>query len=985
MAAVHTIPAHEPFLDSLVAGLLAWDRERLAASLLLVPSRRACLAARESFLRLAGGEPLLLPRIVPVGEPDEAELLLDSELELALPPAIGPLRRRLLLTRLVLARSPDMTHEQAVRLAGELEAFLDEVGNEEVDLRALDGLAPAELAEHWQETLVFLRLVRDAWPEVLAEEGRLDPAVRRRRLLDAVAERWRRRPPAGPVVGAGVTGTVPCVARLLAQVARLPEGCVVVPGLDRDLDEAAWTAVGPSHPQFGLKRLLDLMGVDRAAVRPWPASAGRGGPPARLALWCQVLRPADTTEAWRGGAPLPEAATRGLELAEAPDLAAEAVQVALRLRAALETPGRRAVLVTPNRYLSRRVAAELLRWGVEVDDSAGTPLDQSPPGIFLLLTAHTVVGGAAPAVLLATLKHPLACGGIGAREFRRHVRALERALLRGPRPPGGLEGLVELLRRREPEAPWRAPVPPDDLLAWLEALAAAAAPMARLAALDQAPFRTLLDAHLGFAEWLAADAAGDSGELWAKEAGACLHQFASELKLSGEIAGLVPTSAYPAILAVLMGTHAVRPRPGSQGRVAILGQLESRLVQADLVILGGLNEGAWPPAVESGPWLNRAMRRRLGLPPVEQAIGFAAHDFLSNASAPEVVLSRAAKDEHGAPTTPSRWLARLGAVLAAAGGHAAVAPSPSWRRWAEGLDRPPGRPKPWPRPEPRPPVQARPRELSVSDVERLMRDPYSVYAKRILGLEPLDPLDADPGRAEQGQIVHAALEAFARAWPDALPEDPCAEILAIGRRLFERHVHRPQVAAVWWPRFARVAAWFAEVERRRRERAARVVVEVKGALEVDCPAGLFRVSARADRIEVGRDGSLAIVDYKTGRVPSGPEVARGLAPQLLVEALIAEAGGFGALPGPTAAAELLFWQLKGGEPEAGSERCPVPPGGELRDLLGHAREGLAKLLAHFDNPATPYVPIPRPEIALPFNDYDHLARTGEWWGTETEA
>lgn len=984
MTSVFTIPVHQPFLDALVASLLDGERERLADSLLLVPSRRACLATRETFLRLTHGQALLLPRILPIGEPDEAELLLDPELEIDLPPAIAPLRRRLLLTRLVLAKNSEMTHEQAVRLAGELESFIDEVHNEEVDLAALDGLAPAELAEHWQETLVFLKLIAEAWPAVLAEEGRLDPTLRRRRLIDGLAARWRNAPPEHPVLAAGITGTVPCVARLLATVARLPQGCVVVPGLDRTLDEPAWQAIGPSHPQYGLKRLLELMAVERVAVRSWPVRTDAGGPTARAELWCQVLRPADTTEAWRHEAVLEPAAVSGLELATAPDLAAEALELALRLRAAVEVPGRRAMLVTPNRFLSRRVAAELLRWGIEVDDSAGIPLDQSPPGTFLLLTAHLLVGGAAPVTLLAALKHPLASGGIGQREFRRHVRALERGLLRGPRVTGGLEGLAEALRRRDPDAPWEAPVPPDELLPWLERLVAAAQTMLRLTARPTAGFRAMLDAHLAFAEWLATDSEGDPAELWAKEAGACAHQFVRDLALTGEVTGEIPTTAYPALLAVLMGTHAVRSHHASHARIAILGQLESRLIQADLVILGGLNEGAWPPSVESGPWLNRAMRRSLGLPPVEQAIGFAAHDFLASACAPEVVLSRAAKDERGVPTTPSRWLLRLGAVLAASGRREAVAATPCWQRWAVGLDVPPGRPRPQPRPEPRPPLAARPRELWATDIERLMRDPYAVYARHVLRLRPLDPLDADPGGAERGQVIHAVLEEFVRTWPGALPAQPLSLLLEIGARHFARQAHRPQVAAVWWPRFERIAAWFCELEQRRRERTARIVTEVRGAVELPAPGGSFQIRARADRIEVDPSGSLAIVDYKTGPLPRSGDVARGLSPQLTIEALIAEQGGFPALPASRSTL-LLFWQLKGGDPLAGEERDMVGRDGDLQRFLAEAKAGLARLLAHFDDPETAYVPIPRPEIAPTFNDYEHLARVGEWWGTEADA
>ena len=281
MADVRTIPAHAPFLDSLVAHLLSWERDRLADALVLLPSRRACLAAREAFQHLGGGA-MLLPRLLPIGEPDEAELMLDPSLELDLAPAIAPLRRRLLLTRMVLGRG-GMTHEQAVRLAGELERFVDEAHNEEVELSGLGGLAPIELAEHWQEVLQFLELLAEHWPQVLAEEGRLDPARRRRLLVDGLTASWRRTPPPYPVVAAGITGTIPCIARLLAQIARQAAGCVVVPALDHTLDEAGWAKVGPSHPQWGLKRLLDLMAVDRAAVRPWPVANGDAGPEARAA------------------------------------------------------------------------------------------------------------------------------------------------------------------------------------------------------------------------------------------------------------------------------------------------------------------------------------------------------------------------------------------------------------------------------------------------------------------------------------------------------------------------------------------------------------------------------------------------------------------------------------------------------------------------------------------------------------------------------
>jgi ATP-dependent helicase/nuclease subunit B len=974
MTRVHAINADRPFLPALVEGLLAWDRERLADALVLLPSRRTCLAARAAFQRATGGRPLLLPRLVPIGEPDEGKLALDGAIELSLPPPIGPIRRRLLLTRLIRARDPEMPHEQAVRLAAELARFLDELHNEEMALDRLEDLAPETLAEHWQESLVFLRLLRDGWPAILADEGRLDVAQRRRLLLDALATKWLRAPPPMPVVAAGVTATIPAVARLLGVIAGLPSGQVILHALDQELEAKAWAQVGPSHPQFALNRLLELIGVDRAAVQPWPAMLPTAQAAPRMALWSEAFRPAETTDAWRHGRAELAEGTAGIELDAAPDPASEAVRIALRLRRALETPGKRAALVTTSRGLGRRVVAELLRWGVRVDDSAGVPLDQSPPGSFLLLTAQLATPDASPVQLLAALKHPLAAGGIERAEFRRRVRALERLALRGIRPAGGLNGVAAVLEAGDA---------PEHLRTWLHGVATAARPLTDRLAGEPARMGGLLEAHLALAEWLAGDASGDPSELWSREAGRCAREFMDEVAACDDAAGEVPTAAYPAMLALLMGTRTVRPDRDAHPRLAILGQLEARLVEADLVVVGDLNEGSWPAPAESGPWLNRAMRLHLGMPPAEQAIGMAAHDFLAVAGAPEFVLSRAVKDENGAPTVPSRWIARLQALLAAAGREGATVPDPAVADWARRLDLPAGDPRPMARPRPCPPAAARPRELWATDIERLIRDPYEIYARRILKLTTLDPIDADAGGAERGQIIHAVLQEFVSRWPDRLPADPRNELLRLGVKQFDKLASRPQVWAVWWPRFERIATWFAEVELRRRAELERVASEVKGMLMLDAPGGPFTLRARADRIEVGRDGRIGVVDYKTGPIPSNSDVASGLSPQLSIEALIAERGGFERVA-QAEAALLLFVQLKGGEPLAGVEQDPLGAKRHLRQILDEAEAGVARLIAHFDDPANPYLPIPRPDIAPGYSDYEHLARVGEWNGTEAE-
>ncbi len=989
---VYTIPPHRPFLRLLARTLLGLPPERLAEVTLLLPSRRTCLVLREILVEEAGGRPLLLPRLLPVGEPEEPEVLLDPAVEGALPPAIDPLRRRLLLARLLRA-GEDVPFEQAVRLADALARFLDEVQTEEADLSGLAALAPEEFAEHWQKLLRFLRILHDVWPRILAERGVMDPAERRRRLLERQAESWRRRPPAGPLLAAGISGSIPAVARLLATVAAVG-GWLVLPGLDRDLDARNWRAVraDPTHPQHGLARLLEMVGAEPEAVRSWPAGDAEPAAAARGELWRETMRPAGTSEQWSRNPRFAAAALRGLGLIEAPDLAREATAIAVHLRGALETPGRTAVLVTTDRNLARRVGAELKRWNVPVEDSAGVPLDQSPPGSFLLLTAHLLAEGASPARLLAALKHPLAMAG-DAGAFRRRVRALERLLLRGPRPSGDLRALCALLHRRAERAlaaekadaegdpaqrPWPVPVPPRELCDWFGSIVAHAAPFLRLAERENAPLAALLEAHLSFAEFLASDEAGTPVPLWAREAGRRASAFLADLAAAAEEVGELPVAAYPALLAVLMGAETVRPQRPGHPRIAILGQFESRLLHADLVILGGLNEGHWPRGVEGGPWLNRRMREALGLPPLEQRIGFAAHDFLLAASAPEVLLTRSRKDETGAPTVPSRWLQRLHAVLRAADIDPAALEERAPLAWATALDRRDGPQRPWPRPAPRPPAAARPTAFWASDIEHLMRDPYRFYARRILLLEPLEPVDADPGAAERGLIVHEALARFVRDHPGELPEDALQRALAIGRELFARYAERPDVIDLWWPRFERIAAWFVGVERARREGLAAVATEVRGQCTFSCGGADFLLRARADRIEHRRDGGLEVIDYKTGEPPRKQEVERGFAPQLPVEGLIARAGGFEGLRGPVRG--LHYWRLAGDGRKDGTLSVVVDE--EVDDILASAEAGLRRLLAHFADPATPYLPVPRPELAARFNPYDHLSRRQEWWGAE---
>ena len=965
-----SIPADVPFLDTLARRWLdAHGDDELARGLILLPTRRAARALAEAFLRAGGGRPMLLPRIAALGAPDEAPLALSGALDL--PPAVDAQERLGALAALVLKLPAEFggagRADRALKLARELAALMDEAERAEIFLPdALEQAAEAAHAEHWQATLRFLDIVTRAWPGWLAANGLMNPAARQVALLRAQARAWEQAPPAEPVWVAGTTAGIPAVAGLLRVVARLPDGRIVLPGLDFSLDDETWEALGDEHPQAGLKHLLAGLGAVRGDVAIWDGPSV--APPGRVRTLSQALLPASALASWRQPSPVQ---TDGISRLEAADEQEEAAAIALILRQALEQPGTRAALVTPDRALAGRVSAELLRWGVVADDSAGEKLAESPPAVFLRLLAEAVAGRLAPVALLALLKHPLAAAGMSPAACRDAARKLERAGLRGPKPPPGLTGL----RARAEEAPHAARHLLDAVEPCLEPLlrataAASIAPDALLAALVES------------AEALAAtdDTAGPA-RLWAQEEGEALAVLLSGARPALQRLPDQPPSVLPGLLEALLEGAVVRSRRALRGRdggehprVFIWGLLEARLQSAEIMVLGGLAEGVWPQATDPGPWMSRPMRARAGLPGTEEQVGQSAHDFfLAAAAAPEVVLS-CPRRRDGAPAVPARWLTRIDACLRGRGLALARHPAAGWARR---LDQPAGPPAPVAPPAPRPPVERRPRRLSVTAIETWLADPYAIHARHILRLEALKPLEEATDAADYGALVHEGMRLFLADIGAAWPPDASARLhRAMDRALAEAGLR--QALREWWrPRLHRIAAWVALRERERRlSQLSLIRGEVKGEWKLPVPRG-FLLTGRADRIERRADGRLAILDYKTGLPPSDKEVEAGFRPQLPLEAAMAEAGAFGPdLAGETA--ELVYWHLTGGFVPAEERIILRADAARIAAAVAMARERLAALVVAFDDPERPYLSQPHPGRVLRFSDYAQLARVAEW-------
>jgi ATP-dependent helicase/nuclease subunit B len=965
------IPAHVPFLDTLAARWLAQRDGELSRGLILLPTRRAARSLADAFLRASGGRPLLLPRIAAIGALDEAPLTLAGALDL--PPAVEPAHRLAVLSRLILAlpeaQGGVRSADRAWMLARELAVLMDEAERAELDLPdALRRAADVEHAEHWAVTLRFLEIVTRAWPAWLDEQGLMNPAARQIRLLKAQVDAWETRAPDEPVWVAGTTGGIKAVARLLRVVARLDQGMVVLPGVDRALSDETWDALDDAHPQSGLRHLLRGLGATRADMQEWdgpsPVPAGR------VSTLSQAMLPAAALRAWR--API-AVETTGLLRLEAADQQEEAAAIALVLRDALAQPGARAALVTPDRVLAGRVAAELLRWGVVADDSAGEALSQTPPAVFLRLLARAVVDGLAPVPLLSLLKHPLAAAGMGVAQCRAAARALERACLRGPRPAPGLTGLRRAIGDAQSAC--------RDLLTRLEACLE---PLLRVVSGVSVSPQSALAALIEAAEALAAtdDASGPS-RLWAAEEGEAL---ATELTTARTALAHLPDqppSVLPGLLDALLEGPTVRTRRALRGRDAIAehprvfiwGLLEARLQSVETIVLGGLAETIWPPATDPGPWLSRPMRARAGLPSPEERVGQAAHDFVMAACAAPLAVLSCPRRRDSSPAVPARWLARIDAFLA---GQQQTLAQHHAASWARQLDQPDGRPRAVQPPRPSPPTGLRPRRLRVTDVQIWLEDPYAIYARYILKLKKLRPLEEATDAADYGSLVHRGLELFfaevGHGWPPRAPE-----ILRekMDTALREADL-RPALFEWWTPRLHRIADWVCdqEVERRNGSGPAAIAGEKDGEWTLDVPGG-FTLRGRADRIEQRTDGRLAILDYKTGTPPPESQVRAGFAPQLPLEAAMAAAGAFGpALQGPTA--ELTYWHLTGGYQPGEVRSLFKGDADAIANAAAQADSKLRALITAFDDPARAYLSQPHPGRAPRFSDYGQLARVAEW-------
>jgi len=979
---VFNMPSGVPFLPSLAKGLRQIYGDRLNDALILLPTRRAVRALGEAFVGESGAS--LLPRMRPLADINPEEPPFEpGELAGLVKPAIDPMQRRFEMARLIFHYHKAISDlpldpAGALALADPLIAILDDAAMEEADISRITALKEIQdfAAEHFKYAITLYEIVQNYWPKRLApnELDLMEPMERRVALLKALTDIWQETPPDYPVIVAGSTGTLGASARLMKCVAHMRDGMIILPGLNNSVPDEAWKDVGSQHPQNSLKNLIEVIGIERGAIKNWRYIEGTNPPTldARRRVISESLVPIEATGDWpsriealkkgapKGSAPFKEAMD-GLSVIEADNDEEEALAIALILRESLEEDSgtSRAALVTPDPALARRVKSRLRRWHVDVDYSQGEPLEETSLGAFLTAIMEFARAPQSAQVLSVLCKHPLTAAGQDIGKLKALWESHE-YLMRSEREPPKLEDFTGYKQL-------------GSIFKNLTNFTQARAEQWALALASTAEQLATTDDNTGAAR------------LWVEDAGEKAASLIEGLIAHGDNIPDMDAASFTKLLATLMRGKVVRARYGTDPRLAILGPLEARMLDYDKVILGGLNEGIWPSAPSVEPFLSRGMRRALGLSLPERRFGLSAHDFAELASNPDVVITRSKRSDDG-PKVASRWIWRLQTLMSGALGEDAakegLSDADRYLHWARAMDYvPPKDVEAAKRPEPTPPVEARwpkARKLSITQIKTWIRDPYSIYVRHVLALGPLADLDAELDLRDYGNAIHEGLENFTNAYPKELPKQAESKLVQSFEAAMAARGYADYDIAKEGARLEKISAQIVDWMKERRAQGW-AMRETEARVDYKLTPQNFTLTGYADLIEKGPLG-YAVTDYKTGAPATVKVVQAGFDPQLPLTAYILTQGGVKG-QGADKVEQLNYVRLKGSGDSHKFINPLTPPAKDAwpaSDYAAEAHKTLTDLIAAYDDPATAYHSQPRAQYTHDYGDYDHLARRDEW-------
>ncbi len=959
---IYNISATESFLDVLAEGIIrryaAQDLNELSKILVLLPNKRSCTGLREAFLRQTKGKPVLLPKIRPVGDIDSEEIFITSEI-FDIPEPVPAIKEKFILAKLIMEWQKEnqggdiknYTEDQALFLAGELRSFLHDLQRENIPFTSLGNIVPDELAKHWQITMDFLYSLVEKWGYVQKKEGFISSVEFQKKLTKKQIELWRDNPPEYPVIIAGSTGSIPATSELIKEVLSLKKGAVILPALDTFCSSDYWKSIDKSHPQYAIKNLLSFLSVSREDVANWSDGCDDNE---RLRVASEVLSPPEVIKEWFDLSD--KKGFEGISILEASDIQEEAEVISLAIREKLENKDCNIAVITHSRDISRRIISIMEKWGIKANDSAGIPISETSIGIFLRLIADVPAGKYDPITLLSLLKNPFTEIGESKFQCRKYARELEKKFLRGIRKYDNIDSLCEVILSKNE----------TDLYKWLMELRNIINKFELLLSKEKVSLRELIENHIKCCENISV---GDNKNnlLWSGHEGKFIYEFLNDVISYSDDFGVIDPKFYPAFFSNLLSSILYRPAYGFHPRVSILSPIEARLHRFDFTIFADLNEHSWPKKYAFS-WMGDSMREKIGLTTSEEKQGLSAHDFYSHFCSPEILLCRS-KKKMSETTVSSRWLLRLQALaeklniknikedcfLAKA---AKIIKIPSNFEYL----------KP---PSPSPDIAFRPFSVSVTQVGKLVENPYEVYTKLILKLTNLREINEDPESAEFGSLVHKAIEIYLREYKDGTRE----EFLNAGRKAFSEYKNNHSILNIWQSRFEEIADYFVFYEKERRKNANKVFAEQEGKHEFSFNDGKLSIKTRVDRIEVSPSGNVCIADYKTGSLPSISDVKVGIAPQLSLESLIFEKGGFASIINldkeQPKVDNLVYIKLFGNKK---IEEKNI----KNETVIKIAENGILKLINYFYNKQNPYYSYPYGRGNYFYDEYDHFSRYDEW-------
>lgn len=952
---IYNVNAHLSFVDVIASKFLNEYQDKpdkLSELVFLLPNRRACQSLTSAFVRQKGKIPTILPRIVPIADVEEDEVFLSGSTEVlsSLSPVISKMERTLLLTCLIMQKPAEygvkqISLAQSYSLAENLSELIDLAYNENLDFSQIKNIVPTEFAEHWQETLKLLDVIIQYWPQILQERGVVDSIDRRNKLLQAEINLWKKELKDQKIIIAGTTAAFPILKELVKTVINMPNGEVYLYGVDKYLEDSTWNKIDENHPQYEIKELLDYLQINRNLI----SDINNQKITPREQFVSEIMRPAETSSLWRQLLinPISDDALKNIHFVNCDDIRQEAQAIALIIRHNLEVPEKTTALVTSDRNLSRRVIAELKKWEIIADDSAGQPLSLTPIGIYLRLIINVLIENFSQKSILTLLKHPFTSCSMERSEYKKLIYN------------------IEVLWRKEISLS-------EEQQKFLDSFYSTFKSLIDLYQTPKISLKSIFIEHIKVAETLA-NTPNKSGEkiIWRKEAGKIAGKFVSEFLANCEIMNNISPNDYLPFLEKMLIEQNVRTNYGMHPRVKILGPIEARLAHYDTIIIGEVNEGTWPKIPNADLWMSRPMKKQFGFPLPERSIGVMASDFAHLLHSPEVFLTRADRID-GTPTNKSRWWLRFETVLSANYNENkecyAHLYDTRYSFWAKNLERATQIKKITP-PCPTPDVSMRPRKLSASNFEKLMRDPYTIFAKYILKLYPLEELDKNLESRDFGNLFHKIIEDFNNKHKEGYPENAKDEILKLGENLFFAKKISPEIRAFWWSKFVKMVDWIVKTETTYRQDIKIIHNEIEGNIKFIAPAGEFMITAKADRVDETIDGKVNIIDYKTGNTRSKSEIITGMAPQLSIEGLIAQNGGFSDVKGMPIKS-LRNWKLGTKEVLLNEQ--------ESQKSMEVIKERIQSLISLFDFKSTAYLAKPNPSEAPEYSDYDHLSRYLEW-------